>query len=262
MMKVKDFVAKLVDICENYETVYLYGGIGGLLSDSVIEEKVRQYPDLNTPDRVAKFMTLKGKAFGFDCVNVLKAIGWGWNGSKTERYGGVKYASNGVQDVSADGLIAQCKNVSIHFTDIKIGSLMWLPGHVGVYVGNGRVIECTPIWKDGVQYTDCYNVLGQTANNGRYWKRHGLIPWIDYSDAAEPKKPVPMPPKPPKKEAIHVGDKVKVLNPIVYGTNEKFHLWYSVYEVLEVIGDRAVIGIGKTVTAAIHIDHIEKVKGA
>lgn len=258
MMKVKDFVAKLTDICERYDTVYLYGGIGGLLSDSVIEEKVRQYPALNTPDRVAIFKARKGKAFGFDCVNVLKAIGWGWNGSKSERYGGVKYASNGVADVSADGLIAQCKEVSTDFSTIRIGSLVWLPGHVGVYVGDGRVIECTPIWEDGVQYTDCYNVLGQTANNGRYWKKHGLIPWIDYSDAVEPKESAPQ----AQKEAIHVGDKVKVLKPIVYGTNEKFHLWYSVYEVLEVIGDRAVVGIGKTVTAAIHIDNIEKVKGA
>lgn len=260
-MKVGEFVAKIIDICENYDTVYLYGGIGGLLSDSVIEEKVRQYPALNTPDRVAIFNSLKGKSYGFDCVNLFKAVGWGWNGSKTERYGGVKYASNGVTDDSADSLIARCKNVSIYFSDIKIGSLVWLPGHVGVYVGGGKVIECTPIWKDGVQYSDCYNVTGQTKNNGRYWKRHGLIPWIDYSDAVEPKKPVPQAQK-PAKEAIHVGDKVKVLNPIVYGTNQKFHRWYASYTVMEVIGDRAVIGIGKTVTAAIHIDNIEKVKGA
>ena len=33
------------------------------------------------------------------------------------------------------------------------GILVWMEGHMGIYVGNGLVIEATPKWKDGVQIT-------------------------------------------------------------------------------------------------------------
>lgn len=59
---------------------------------------------------------------------------------------------------------------------------------------------------------------------------------------------------------IRKGDKVKVLNPIIYGTNKKFVLYASTYIVLEVNGDRAVISSdGKNVTSAININNLQKV---
>ena len=56
---------------------------------------------------------------------------------------------------------------------------------------------------------------------------------------------------------IKVGDKVKVLKAVTY-TDKPFKLYYSKYDVLEISGDRVVIGIGKTVTTAIHKDNIKK----
>lgn len=58
-------------------------------------------------------------------------------------------------------------------------------------------------------------------------------------------------------DAIKVGDKVKVKKAIQY-TGEPFNIYYDVYDVLEVKGDRIVIGIGKTVTTAINVKNIEK----
>jgi N-acetylmuramoyl-L-alanine amidase CwlA len=56
------------------------------------------------------------------------------------------------------------------------------------------------------------------------------------------------------------GDKVKVLNPIIYGTNKKFTVFVSVYTVLEVNGDRVVISSdGKNVTTAIAKSNLQKV---
>lgn len=57
---------------------------------------------------------------------------------------------------------------------------------------------------------------------------------------------------------INVGDKVKVINPIQYN-GQPFTLYYSTYDVIEVNGDRVVIGIGSTVTAAVHIGNLTKV---
>ncbi len=59
---------------------------------------------------------------------------------------------------------------------------------------------------------------------------------------------------------IKKGDKVKVLNPIIYGTNKKFTMFVSVYTVLEVNGDRVVISSdGKNVTTAIAKSNLAKI---
>ena len=60
-------------------------------------------------------------------------------------------------------------------------------------------------------------------------------------------------------ETIKKGDKVKVLKNIIYGTNKTFKKWYDKYDVLEVDGNRVVIGVGKAVTTAINIENIQKV---
>jgi hypothetical protein len=56
------------------------------------------------------------------------------------------------------------------------------------------------------------------------------------------------------------GSLVKVLNPIVYGTNRRFTVYASKYYVLEVSGNRVVISAdNKTVTAAIDKKNLQKI---
>ena len=57
---------------------------------------------------------------------------------------------------------------------------------------------------------------------------------------------------------IKKGDKVKIINPIIYGTSQKFVAYYDKYDVLQVDGERVVIGIGNVVTTAISIKNIIK----
>lgn len=73
----------------------------------------------------------------------------------------------------------------------------------------------------------------------------GVYGWVDAADLA----PI---------GEIKAGDKVKVLNAVTY-TGQKFKTYYDEYDVIQVNGDRAVIGIGKTVTAAINIKNIQLV---
>ena len=61
---------------------------------------------------------------------------------------------------------------------------------------------------------------------------------------------------------IKVGDKVKVLNPINYDTGKNFTLYYDEYDVIEIVNNRVVIGIGNIVTSAIDIKNIELIKEA
>lgn len=58
---------------------------------------------------------------------------------------------------------------------------------------------------------------------------------------------------------IAVGDKVKVLKPVHYDNGSTFKLWYDVYEVIKVEGDRVVIGIGAVKTAPVDIQNLKKV---
>lgn len=57
---------------------------------------------------------------------------------------------------------------------------------------------------------------------------------------------------------IKVGDIVEVLNPVIYGTNRYFKVYEQCYDVIEVVGDRAVIGKYGQVTTAINVKYIQK----
>ena len=58
---------------------------------------------------------------------------------------------------------------------------------------------------------------------------------------------------------IKVGDNVRVILTVDYDTDRAFNLYYDEYDVIQVNGDRAVIGIGNTVTSAIDVHNIEKI---
>lgn len=71
--------------------------------------------------------------------------------------------------------------------------------------------------------------------------------WVDAADvSAVEAKP------------IQKGDKVKVLKAKTY-TGGTFKTYYDTYDVIQVNGDRVVIGQGKTVTAAVHKDNLQRV---
>lgn len=59
-------------------------------------------------------------------------------------------------------------------------------------------------------------------------------------------------------QTIQKGDKVKVLKAQTYNGGT-FKTYYDVYDVIQVNGDRVVIGIGKTVTAAVRASNLQKV---
>ena len=59
-------------------------------------------------------------------------------------------------------------------------------------------------------------------------------------------------------QTIQKGDKVKVLKAQTYNGGN-FKTYYDVYDVIQVNGDRVVIGIGKTVTAAVKASNLQKV---
>lgn len=183
-MKSTDFVKKLIDITENYKTVYANGMFGQPITKSIIEQKANQLPNwYNKSNRKESLYNLVGQGyFGFDCVCLIKAVLWGWNGDLTKTNGGAVYGSNNVPDINADQMIESCIDVSTDFSNIQVGEVVWISGHIGVYVGDGTVIECTPKWENRVQYTAVVN-LGFERGKARFWTKHGKLPYIQYETA-------------------------------------------------------------------------------
>ena len=61
----------------------------------------------------------------------------------------------------------------------------------------------------------------------------------------------------PAPASIGVGDRVRVINAVTYN-GQSFKTWYDVYTVMELKGDRAVIGVNGQVTAAINVSNLRR----
>ena len=180
------FVAKQKDIAKNYKTLYVNGCFGAPLTSSTYTRYLTNtsYNRKPTRQEIIKAHTNTNPiTFGFDCVCLIKGILWGWSGNKNKAYGGAQYAVNGVPDVGTEEIINYCSGVSSTF-DVNTmypGELLWLSGHVGIYIGNGLAVECTPAWDDCVQFSCVGNIGAKPGYNCRSWAKHGRLPWIDYT---------------------------------------------------------------------------------
>lgn len=172
-----------LDAATSFDTVYVLGCCGAPLT----EKNKNRYMDAQAFNRRAarkKVLQYCNKdTFGFDCVCLIKALLWGWNGDSDKTYGGASYLANGVPDIGADQMIRVCKDVSTDFTQLQPGELLWCKGHVGIYVGDGLAVECTYRWSDGVQRTAVHNIGKKPGFYGRKWTKHGKLPYVAYTDS-------------------------------------------------------------------------------
>ena len=177
---------KCIDVAKNFKTIYMYACYGFQVTTATIKNKAAQ--NLNgwyTKANIAKLEAVANQhppTWGFDCVNLIKGILWGWWGNPEKEKGGAVYAANGIPDTNADGMIKRCSGVTDDFSHIEVGEAVWMAGHIGVYIGDGLCVECTPRWADGVQVTAVHNIGKRNGYNGRKWTKHGKLPHVDYGD--------------------------------------------------------------------------------
>lgn len=144
---------------------YVWGTYGSVLTDSLFEYKLEQYPDGvgNYADFIRENW-LGGRTA--DCVGLIK--GYGWLSPETLT---INYGTNGMPDIGADSMYekAAVKGDISTMPDTP-GLAVWHSGHIGVYIGNGEVIEAM-----GTKYG-----VVKTQLADRNWTAWLEVPYISY----------------------------------------------------------------------------------
>ena len=149
---------------------YVYGTYGQMITQATIDGKAQQYPnnfdgilsDGRTVYQVAqKWIGHRGA----DCVGLMKAYLW-WRGDAYSP------SYNSAQDRSANGTYnAATVKGPISTIPETHGICLWKEGHVGIYIGNGWVIEAR-----GTEYGV---VLTRLSDRG--WAAWFKNPYVSYS---------------------------------------------------------------------------------
>lgn len=150
---------------------YWYGTFGQTANAGLLAAKRQQYPGYYT---AGDFPAQYGQKV-HDCVGLIKGYRWCDTPDSEPAY-------KSVQDVAVSGLYMSCPESG------SIDTMPDIPGvcvfmrdmsHVGVYIGDGYVVEATGHARGVVK----------TKLAGRGWGLWGKPCWISYTDAATPPQP-------------------------------------------------------------------------
>lgn len=167
MLTSQGLVGFVLVLAQNYHTVYVRGGMVDTLTNSFIDYKKRQYPESFSESRVKYLKSLvnsKPAYYGADCCGIIKSY----------MFGGFNHPNyEASKDWNTEGMYKNSarKGKIDTIPDIP-GIIVYMLGHVGVYIGGGEVVECT--WGD---YGDGVVI---TPLDGRGWTHWLMLDTIEY----------------------------------------------------------------------------------
>ena len=146
---------------------YVWGSYGNVLT----ENQLQQYISISGSRVLDKEEYIRSHWMGrrtSDCVGLIK--GYGWYNSDT---GNIEYGTNGMPDLSANGMHNAAIEKGPMSTMPEIpGLAVWQEGHIGIYIGNGYVIQAANTF-DGVIKTNL------SYNRWQEWLK---VPYINYEE--------------------------------------------------------------------------------
>ena len=144
---------------------YVMGTFGHILTEGLLEAKIIQLPEDILPYEDFIRANYLGRRTA-DCVGLIK--GYSWYDVET---GEIRYGSNGMPDIGADTIYFNAP-VRGHISTMPEipGLIVHSDGHVGIYIGDGYVIEAM-----GTRYG-----VVKTRVANRNWTGWCKNPYIDY----------------------------------------------------------------------------------
>lgn len=210
---------------------YVWGTFGNVLDESLMQAKIKQYPRYNNE---ALHRPHLGQTVS-DCVGLIKGYCM-W----------VDALDKPVYRTELDyntGMMYNAAKVKGPIGTIpdKPGICVYMQGHVGVYIGEGWVIECA-----GGKGAIRTPLAGEGSTRWTAWFE---CPFIDYGKASS--KP---------DDTLKVGDKVTVKQGAAPYNGGRLAGWVfgDTFDLMELKGSRAVIGKNGAVTAAVNVKNLIK----
>ena len=144
---------------------YVWGTYGQTLTSELLQYKLTQYPN-----GVGKYVDfIRANWLGrhtADCVGLIKGYGWLSTDTMT-----IDYGTHGMPDIGANEMFYNAtRRGGIDTMPDTPGLAVWKSGHIGVYIGNGEVVEAM-----GTKYG-----VVKTQLEGRGWTHWLEVPGIEY----------------------------------------------------------------------------------
>ena len=149
---------------------YIYGTYGKVLTADIVRQKAKQYPTQLYPSREEYALKHYLGKRSYDCAGLVKSYMFQETPTSPPKYE-AKY------DKNVGGLIKACTETG------KMSTMPEIPGllvfrkteHVGIYAGNGIVIEAKGF---------DYGVVKSKLSSGG-WDKWGKLGWISYPKKVE-----------------------------------------------------------------------------
>lgn len=147
---------------------YVYGTYGSVLDETLLTDKISQYPnEVGSYEDFIRQHWLGGRTV--DCVGLIK--GYSWYNTEPAY---LEIGANGMPDIGADMMFENASEKGTIDTIPEIlGLAVWHEGHIGIYIGNGEVIQAANT-NAGVIRTP----IGQSG-----WTHWLKIPYISYNES-------------------------------------------------------------------------------
>ena len=174
-------------IATDVKTLYVLGGFGAPIVTKPWNNVSRFYKSHPWNETKARKVYIEADKdqdppfYAFDCCGLWYGILWGFSADPTARYGGTNTgADNFTWFGASTNALKACTEYSDDFSKIQVGEMLWLDGHVGVYIGDGLAVECSPAWANKVQITAVGNIGAKTGYKTRNWTYHGKLKWVQF----------------------------------------------------------------------------------
>ena len=121
---------------------YWYGTHCHDCTTALLKRKAAQYPAHYTAARMPRYRAdIEAGKKCADCIGLIKGYMW-----TDEETGKMRYGSNGCPDRGANGMFSYAKQRGLKWGIINTlpecpGLILWRSGHVGVYIGGGKLVE-------------------------------------------------------------------------------------------------------------------------